>query len=300
MKNGAIGPESHLTKAIPRCKRYNKTMPTKKHALEINCKTCSTRFRIWIPEELLKWWGQGEEIRCIKCGASFMVTKSEGIVVVKTKAEFNEEKWRSEEDARKKADEIEKKEEAKKKTIEKKRKTEEETKKKEEETLMKRAEEKVRKKQEEAKKKKEAEEAKKPKPPPAGKTIIFVEPDADSVKRAKEAVVGAGYGFVSVSSGEDALKKIEKGDFDVIVTNLHLRGPSDPASKLDSDDFLKLVNSGIRNAIPAIVISGKEMVDELSQDPKWFDLRVKGFIQKGNPFWPDELKDKIKEVVKRI
>ena len=275
-------------------------MPIKKHALEVNCESCSTRFRIWIPEELLKWWGQGEEIRCIKCGAAFMVTKSEGIVVVKTKVAFDKEKRKAETEALKKVEEIEKREEAKKTAEEKKKKAEEAARKKDDEALMKRAEEKVRKKQAEEKKKKEAEEAKKPKPPPAGKTIIFVEPDVDSVKRAKEAVVGAGYGFVSVSSGEDALKKIAKDDFDMIVTNLHLRGPSDPASKLDSDDFLKLVNTGIRNAIPAIVISGKEMVDELSQDPKWFDLRVKGFIQKGNPFWPDELKDKIKEVVKRI
>jgi hypothetical protein len=32
-------------------------------------------------------------------------------------------------------------------------------------------------------------------------------------------------------------------------------------------------------------------------DPKWFDLHVKGFIQKGNPFWTDELKLKLKEVI---
>jgi hypothetical protein len=32
-------------------------------------------------------------------------------------------------------------------------------------------------------------------------------------------------------------------------------------------------------------------------DPKWFELNVKGFIQKGNPFWVEELKLKVKEVL---
>ena len=50
-------------------------------------------------------------------------------------------------------------------------------------------------------------------------------------------------------------------------------------------------------AIPAIITTGKDIIDDLVMDPKWFDLHVKGFIQKGNPFWADELKLKIKEVL---
>jgi hypothetical protein len=41
------------------------------------------------------------------------------------------------------------------------------------------------------------------------------------------------------------------------------------------------------------------MIDDLILDPKWFELRVKGFIQKGNPFWANELRDKIKEVLNK-
>ncbi len=56
-----------------------------------------------------------------------------------------------------------------------------------------------------------------------------------------------------------------------------------------------MVESG-RN-VPAIITTGKDIIDDLVLDPKWFDLNVKGFVQKGNPFWGEELKTKIKEIL---
>ena len=58
---------------------------------------------------------------------------------------------------------------------------------------------------------------------------------------------------------------------------------------------MQLRESGV--SAPAIITTGKDIIDDLVLDPKWFELNVKGFIQKGNPFWVEELKLKVKEVL---
>ena len=65
---------------------------------------------------------------------------------------------------------------------------------------------------------------------------------------------------------------------------------TDNLDDIDGEDLLKMVvEKGLD--IPAIVTTGKDIVDDLILDPKWFNLHVKGFVQKGNPFWAEELKD---------
>ena len=65
---------------------------------------------------------------------------------------------------------------------------------------------------------------------------------------------------------------------------------------MDGEELLqKMRSTGFE--MPAIVTTGKDIIDDLVLDPKWFELKVKGFIQKGNPFWVEELKLKVKEVL---
>lgn len=131
----------------------------------------------------------------------------------------------------------------------------------------------------------------------AGKAaVLFVEDDPLATAIAENTLVNAGIHLVTAKSGEEGLDKIKNEKFNIIVTDLHLIDPDNPETKIDGEDLLRqAADNGSR--IPAIVTTGKDIIDDIALDPKWFDLNVKGFIQKGNPFWAEELKDKIKEVL---
>ena len=101
---------------------------------------------------------------------------------------------------------------------------------------------------------------------------------------------------MQAKNAAEALKALRTERVNRIVTGRYLKNPADPESLIDGEDLLKRVVASGMN-IPAIITTGKDILDDLVLDPKWFDLHVKGFIQKGNPFWSEELKLKIKEVM---
>ena len=128
------------------------------------------------------------------------------------------------------------------------------------------------------------------------KKVIFIDDDKLAIAIAQHSLTDLDISLVTVKSGEEALKQIALSRFDIIITDLHLKDPSDPNRQLDGEDVLKRVAS-LGKPIPAIITTGKDIIDDIALDPKWFDLKVRGFIQKGNPFWADELKTKLKEVL---
>ena len=104
-----------------------------------------------------------------------------------------------------------------------------------------------------------------------------------------------GFAIIPVKSSTEAMRAIGH-KIHLIVSDLYLKNPADAESILDGEDLLvKLRDSGV--SAPAIITTGKDIIDDLVLDPKWFELNVKGFIQKGNPFWVEELKLKVKEVL---
>ncbi len=126
--------------------------------------------------------------------------------------------------------------------------------------------------------------------------VLFIDDDRLSIAIAESTLSEVPIRLVTASSGEDAVERFEKDEFSLVIADLHLRDPDNPESRLDGEDVLrKMVESG-RN-VPAIITTGKDIIDDLVLDPKWFDLNVKGFVQKGNPFWGEELKTKIKEIL---
>jgi CheY-like chemotaxis protein len=137
-------------------------------------------------------------------------------------------------------------------------------------------------------------------PPPAPaegiSKVLFVDDDKLAIAIAQHTLADLKIEFITARSGEEALKKLEADGFSLLITDLHLKDPSNPAAQLDGEDVLKkLAESG--KVIPALVTTGKDLIDDLQLDPKWFDLRVRGFVQKGNPFWAEELKTKMKELL---
>jgi CheY-like chemotaxis protein/uncharacterized Zn-finger protein len=216
------------------------TMGLKKEAVEVKCGRCDTDFRLWIPEEYLEQWGEGEEISCIKCGARYQIKKGKkGFKVSLLK---------------------EKKEEAPKEA---------------------------------------PKEPPKEAPAEGKETVLLVEEDKLATAVAESSLSDVGIKLITAKNGKDALKKIEKGRIDLLVTDLHLKSAGDPESDIDGEDLLRMVADKGTN-IPSIVTTGKDIVEDMVHDPKWLDLQVKGFIQKGNPFWAEKLRDKIKEVLNKL
>ncbi|MFQ5737041.1 MAG: response regulator [Thermodesulfobacteriota bacterium] len=127
-------------------------------------------------------------------------------------------------------------------------------------------------------------------------TVLLIDDDKLAREMVRNTLKDVGIRLVTAQNSAEALKFIKSEDVDLIVTDLYLKGPGDPETLVDGEELLKKIHD-MGMAIPAIITTGKDIIDDLVLDPKWFDLRVKGFIQKGNPFWAEELKLKIKEVM---
>lgn len=241
-----------------------------KEPVEIQCSDCSTTFRLWIPAEKLGEWERGSRINCVKCGAQFLIRWTGSTFHVNPISEFL---------------------------------------KREAERTVPAA---------------HVEQASAPAPAPApvapavhhapvqppveparpqpvsgpapgAETILVVEDDRLSRDMVENTLSGLGFFIVPVKSSTEALRAA-KGKVHLIVTDLYLKNPVDPESLLDGEELLaRLREMGV--AAPAIITTGKDIIDDLVLDPKWFELNVKGFIQKGNPFWAEELKLKVKEVL---
>ena len=131
---------------------------------------------------------------------------------------------------------------------------------------------------------------------PAQDTILLIEDDRLAREMVENTIKDTGIRLIAVKNAAEALRTIRKEQINLIVSDLYLRNPADPESQMDGEELLaKVLELGLN--IPSIVTTGKDIIDDLVMDPKWFDLHVKGFIQKGNPFWVEELKLKIKEVM---
>lgn len=212
-------------------------MAKKKEPIEVSCSECSTRFRLWVPAEILPEWEKGIRINCVRCGAQHFLRKGE--------AGFETEAVTAA--AARPA------------------------------VAMKPVAEAIH-------------------AAPAQDTILLIEDDMLARRMVENALKDIDLKLFAVKNSTEALNILRKGKVSLIVTDLYLKNSEDPDSKLDGEELLRrITDSGIH--IPAIITTGKDIIDDLVLDPKWFQLHVKGFIQKGNPFWSEDLKLKIKEVL---
>ncbi|MBI5235483.1 MAG: response regulator [Deltaproteobacteria bacterium] len=133
-------------------------------------------------------------------------------------------------------------------------------------------------------------------PVPITDRILMIEDDMIARAMVESQLFDSGIEVVMAKNSSEALRAIKKQKFSLIVSDLHLKNQADPESQLDGEELIKrIIDSGVE--LPAIITTGKDILDDMIADHKWFDLHVKGFIQKGNPFWVEELKLKVKEVL---
>lgn len=128
--------------------------------------------------------------------------------------------------------------------------------------------------------------------------ILIVDDDGLVRKMAENVFKKNKLKSLSAQNAADALGIIEKNNVSVVVVDLHLKNPKDPESIMNGEAFLQNIADLGRN-IPAIVTTGKDLIDDIILEPKWFDLHVKAFIQKGNPYWTEDLLTKIREILKK-
>jgi len=240
-------------------------MKEKKEPLEIKCSVCDTGFRLWIPLKDHAEWEGGVSINCVRCGSPYIVKKtSDGFSV-----ESAEQKSPSSGDGAYAIDfnnsltplMNDESIDAGSGPMEGTPQT------------------------------KSAGETDLPSVP----TILIVEDDALSRKMVENSLEDGSKRLIIAKNGEEALAALAREKVDLLVVDLYLKNPDDPASLMDGEEVLQKASAMIN--IPAIVVTGKELVDDISLDPKWFELHVKDFIQKGNPFWIDELKIKVTDII---
>jgi CheY-like chemotaxis protein len=241
-----------------------------KEPVEIKCSECDVAFRLWIPAERLAEWEKGSRISCVKCGAKFFLVWNGETFEVTHLSELAKKAAQKTADA--KAAEAPPREAR--------------------QAVSAAPAPPVQPKAPEA-----------PKPEPAreaaqaanAETILVIEDDRLSRDMVENTLSQLGFSIIPVKSSTEAIKAA-KQNVHLIVTDLYLKNPADSESLLDGEDLLvRLRDSGV--SAPAIITTGKDIIDDLVLDPKWFELNVKGFIQKGNPFWVEELKLKVKEVL---
>jgi signal transduction histidine kinase len=110
--------------------------------------------------------------------------------------------------------------------------------------------------------------------------ILLVEDEKDQRKILAEELKAIGFFVASAKDGLEALKKIEKGSFDLVITDI----------KMPKMDGLKLCKQ-IRASYPDIQILVMTGSVDLEQAIELLNLRVSGLIRK--PFSIEELSDKI-------
>jgi len=209
-------------------------MSEKKEAIVIECPECSTRFRLWIPIEILPEWESGKEIGCVGCMQTLLIEKNEGVFNVSQVQKGD-------------SDDLNKGE-------------------------------------------LEAGQSQ------SEEVILLLDDEKRARRMVKDALEEGDFTLVTAKDITEALEILNNQTINLLILELHLKNPEDPMSSMDGGEFLQKVKK-MQLDIPSIITTGKELIDDIIMDPQWFELNVRGFIQKGNPFWADELKTKINEVL---
>lgn len=222
---------------------------TSKEPVEVSCAGCESKFRLWVPSEMLSEWERGVRISCVRCGSQYFIKKKADGFDIRplAAAPVAAQPARAPEALPAVQDT--------------------------------------------------------PRAPAAAQpaavdqdTILIVEDDRLSREMVETTLNGLGFRTIPAKNAEEAMTAVKKERVNLIVTDLYLKNSVDPGADMDGGDMLqKMHDAGI--GAPAIITTGKDILDDMVLDPKWFDLKVKGFIQKGNPFWVEELKLKVKEVL---
>jgi CheY-like chemotaxis protein len=123
----------------------------------------------------------------------------------------------------------------------------------------------------------------------AKKQILIVD-DEPSILKLLNFILAKHYDIHAAESGYRAHMWLEDGNFpDLIILDLHM-------PHFDGTSFLKSIKiSGFYREIPVIILSAAEELDQIIEN---MPFKVEAFFPK--PFNPENLKDKISEVLSAV
>lgn len=102
--------------------------------------------------------------------------------------------------------------------------------------------------------------------------------------------------LITATNSTEAIDLLNYRNPELVIVDLYLKDPNNPEALLDGEELLRHFAS-MGHKIPAVVTTGRDILIDIESDPKWIPLNVKGFVQKGDPFWADELKNKVTEIL---
>jgi DNA-binding response OmpR family regulator len=123
-----------------------------------------------------------------------------------------------------------------------------------------------------------------------GKKQILIVDDEPSILKLLNFILSKQFAIHAVESGYKAHMWLEDGNFpDIIILDLHM-------PHFDGTSFLKSIKiSGFYREIPVIILSAAEDLDKIVEN---LPFQVEAYFPK--PFNPENLKDKISEVLNAV
>lgn len=123
-----------------------------------------------------------------------------------------------------------------------------------------------------------------------GKKQILIVDDEPSILKLLNFILSKQYTIHTAESGYKAHMWLEDGNFpDIVILDLHM-------PHFDGTSFLKSIKiSGFYREIPVIILSAAEDLDKIVAN---MPFKVEAYFPK--PFNPENLKDKINEVLSAV
>ncbi|MDH4227997.1 MAG: response regulator [Deltaproteobacteria bacterium] len=123
--------------------------------------------------------------------------------------------------------------------------------------------------------------------------ILFVDNDALITARVQNTIKAENINLTIAKNFDDAIELAKRKQYDLIISDLYLQN----IPGADGESLLKRIMAFSGKATPAIMTSEKQLYDDIIADRRWFDLKVKGFVEKASQTWSDDLKARIREVL---
>jgi DNA-binding response OmpR family regulator len=116
--------------------------------------------------------------------------------------------------------------------------------------------------------------------------ILICEDNQLALRAMSVVLEREGYETVTVSDGNEAIEKLGKTDFDVVIVDIHLPYHS-------GLELIRFLRTDLKKTTPVFIVSA---FSDPQMQRQAGDMGVSGYITK--PFNPDELIMKIKSVIK--
>ena len=117
--------------------------------------------------------------------------------------------------------------------------------------------------------------------------VLIVEDDSMTRKALEHRMKVDGYEVSSASDGKQGIEMIQKGKFDILLTDLHM-------PNFSGLDLIKYVRNQLKSNIPIIMVTRVGLEETVLNA---FEIGADDYITK--PFSPDELSLRVKKAVIR-